>query len=203
MSLIKKNYDSASPIQLINNLVTTERSGLGKWGKQSQEGLIEFCMTLQKIMPKNFKMAEIGCYAGESTIAFAMIAGTVYAIDPWINDYDNDDLSSFIFPMTYVKTSFAIRTKEFSNIHVINTTSERAALEIPDSSLDFVYIDAIHKLGPMKDDINSWLPKIKKGGYIGGHDFCGYWGEVVDAILETIGLPDFRTKDGSWYKLIW
>lgn len=202
MPLEKKNYDPASPIQLINGIVTTERSGIGKWGAQSKEGLIDFCMQLRKVMPRDFKMAEIGCYAGESTVAFAMIAGTVYAVDPWKNGYDDDDLSSSIFPMEQVKASFAYRVQGFHNICIIPDTSESDCEKTRDEFLDFVYLDAIHKIGPMRDDINRWLPKIKDGGYIGGHDFCGYWGEVVDAVLETVGLPDFRTKDGSWYKQI-
>ncbi len=202
MPLEKKNYDPASPIQLINDIVTTERSGIGKWGLQSKEGLLDFCFWLRSVMPKGFSMAEVGCYAGESTVAFAMIAGNVYAIDPWKNGYDDDDLSSSIFPMELVEASFAHRIQGFHNIYPVVATSERAALETQDGSLDVVYLDAIHKLGPMRDDINRWLPKIKKGGYIAGHDFCGYWGEVVDAILETIGLPDIRFKDGSWAKHI-
>jgi len=202
MPLTKKNYDPASPIQLINDIVTTERSGIGKWGPQSKEGLLDFCFWLRSVMPKGFSMAEIGCYAGESTVAFAMIAGQVHAIDPWVNGYDDDDLSSSIFSMELVKASYAYRIQGFHNICTIQATGEHATSEFANGSLDVVYIDAIHKLGANRDEINRWLPKIKEGGYIAGHDFCGYWGEVVDSVLETVGLPDFRTKDGSWAKQI-
>lgn len=197
-----ENYDPASPIQLLNGIIITERSGLGKWGEQSKEGFDQFCSWLTKTMPINFQIAELGCYAGESTVKFASIAGKVYAIDPWENGYDNDDLASSIYPMTIVKASFEHRTKNFNNIVQKQMTGEMASAEFKNRSLDIVYIDAVHKLGSVRNDILRWLPKVGLGGYIAGHDFCGYWGEVVDAVLETIGLPDVRFKDGSWAKRI-
>lgn len=191
-----------SPIQIINGLVTTERSGLGKWGRQSMEGFFQFCSYLRKNLPDNFTMVEVGSYAGESTLGFCYIAGQVIAIDPWINGYDPDDLSANILPMKIVEESFIKRTSICTNLSFHKTTSEEAAKDITDHSLDFVYIDAIHRIGPCKEDLQRWIPKIKVGGMIGGHDFCGYWGEVVDAVLEIVGLPDVRFKDGSWAKRI-
>ena len=38
-------------------------------------------------------------------------------------------------------------------------------------SVDFVYIDANHSYTYVRDDIQTWLPKVKKGGIIGGHDY--------------------------------
>lgn len=183
-------------------LIRTERSGSGKYGHQSAKGLFEFCSHLRNILPKDFTMAEIGCYAGESTLLFCYSAGKVYAIDPWVNGYDDTDASSFLHDMSIVKKSFDIRTKHCTNlITCINTSEEEAKLHL-DNSFDFVYIDAHHSYESCKNDIITWLPKIKTDGYIGGHDFCGRWGKIVDAVLETIGLPDFRTQDGSWLKKV-
>jgi len=203
MPLEKKNYDPASPIQIINNLVTTERSGLGKWGLQSKTGLIDLCQWIRVTLPQGMtRMVEVGCYAGESTINFAMVADQVIAVDPWVNGYDKEDLTSEIFPMQRVRDSFEERRKGFKNIKILQMTSKEAAKWIDNKSMDFVYIDAVHKIEAVRDDINRWIPKIRTGGYIGGHDFCGFWGEVVDAVLETVGVPDARFVDGSWVKQI-
>lgn len=40
-----------------------------------------------------------------------------------------------------------------------------------DGSLDFVYVDANHDLPNTIADIHAWLPKIRKGGIIAGHDY--------------------------------
>lgn len=195
-----KNYDPASPIQIVNGLVTTERSGMGKWGTQSQQGFFQFCQWLMQATRGNSTAVEIGAYAGEATMMLSLCCTKVIAIDPWVNGYDDDDKSSHAFPMEKVKESFQTRTKVATNITHYQTTSEKAVKKFEDRSIDVVYFDAIHKLGPTRDGLKLWLPKIKKDGYICGHDFCGYWGEVVDAVLEAVGVPDVVFKDGSWAK---
>lgn len=202
MPLEKKGYDPASPIQVINGLVTTERSGIGKWGAQSHEGFLEYCRIMSRLTPENSIVAEVGCYAGESTLVFSHCFGRVFAIDPWENGYDDDDLCSHAIPMGLVEASFDKRMQYSTNMKKLKMTSEEAAAGMDDGCLDLVYVDAIHKIGDARDDYLRWIKKIRKGGYIGGHDFCGFWGEVVDAVLEAVGLPDIRTKDGSWAKQI-
>jgi cephalosporin hydroxylase len=39
------------------------------------------------------------------------------------------------------------------------------------NSLDFVYIDANHAYNYVVQDIELWYPKVKKGGYLCGHDY--------------------------------
>lgn len=195
------NY-SVSPIQNIGGLITTERSGLGKWGEQSKRGMIKFCKHARHLLGEGIRCAEIGSYAGEMTIALGMIAKEVHAIDPWKNGYDPDDNSSEAFPMEEVEHSFDIRVKGFTNIKKYKSTEEQVCARGANQYYHLVYIDSIHKLGPCKDQIKRWLPKICIGGYIAGHDFCGYWGEVVDAVLETIGVPNIVFEDGSWMKKV-
>lgn len=49
--------------------------------------------------------------------------------------------------------------------------SDIAAAQFADESLDFIYIDANHDLPHVIEDIMCWLPKLKKGGIIAGHDY--------------------------------
>lgn len=53
------------------------------------------------------------------------------------------------------------------------------------ASLDYVYIDADHHYEGVCRDLDAWLPKVKSGGIIAGHDFCDYpsYG-VVRAVTE-------------------
>jgi predicted O-methyltransferase YrrM len=37
--------------------------------------------------------------------------------------------------------------------------------------LDFVFIDASHEYANVIEDIKHWLPKVKKGGVLAGHDY--------------------------------
>ncbi len=49
--------------------------------------------------------------------------------------------------------------------------SHAAATLIRDGSLDLVYIDALHDYDNVKVDIDRWLPKVREGGILCGHDY--------------------------------
>jgi hypothetical protein len=75
-----------------------------------------------------------------------------------------------------------------------------------DNSLDFVFIDANHSYEPLKQDIQVWLPKIKKGGIISGHDYIphehGAFPEVIKAVQEMFKLSDIKVLQPDqhiWY----
>ena len=43
-----------------------------------------------------------------------------------------------------------------------------------DDSLDFIYIDACHLYESVLWDIEHYIKKLKKGGFIGGHDYFNH-----------------------------
>lgn len=58
--------------------------------------------------------------------------------------------------------------------HIIDsivTPSPAACKLFDDASLDFVWIDGDHSEGAFYADVVNWLPKIKPGGWLGGHDY--------------------------------
>lgn len=62
-------------------------------------------------------------------------------------------------------------------------TSMEAVKQIPDYSLDFVYIDGLHEFDPVMMDLISWVPKVRSGGIVAGHDYLHYFqGGVVEAV---------------------
>ena len=54
---------------------------------------------------------------------------------------------------------------------ILKMLSVEAAHLIVNESLDWVFIDADHTYIGASSDIEAWLPKVKKGGYISGHDY--------------------------------
>lgn len=54
---------------------------------------------------------------------------------------------------------------------LIRKLSVEAAKDVPDGSLDFVYIDASHRLEHVIADLGAWSPKVRAGGVVAGHDF--------------------------------
>ena len=72
---------------------------------------------------------------------------------------------------------------------LITTESVNASSYFIDHSLGCAFIDATHTEAALRDDIMAWLPKIRKGGYIAGHDYTT-WKEVRAAVDDMIGRVD-------------
>lgn len=70
----------------------------------------------------------------------------------------------------------------FENVKIYRQPSIEAVKEFEDNYFDFVYIDGNHD--QVKQDIYAWLPKVKVGGILGGHDYTSGWQAVVDAVNE-------------------
>jgi len=70
---------------------------------------------------------------------------------------------------------------------IIEAKSAQAAAGVGDRSLDFVWIDAGHKYGCVRADLRAWWPKVRSGGWFGGHDFCPDYPGVMQAVEEKFG----------------
>lgn len=86
---------------------------------------------------------------------------------------------------------------------VVEGWSADVARTVPDASLDMVFLDADHSYEGVRDDIAAWLPKVRAGGWIGGHDYDnpapGYnFSGVERAVHEAFG--EVETDDNfTWF----
>jgi len=164
----------------------------------SSEGLMDMIKELGDTSDK--RMVEIGSFIGESTVMFAEHFKEVTAIDPFKQGYDEQDPTSR-FDFNEVYEEYLKRTSPYKNIKTVVATSDDAIDQLK-PKYDFIYIDGIHQYENVKRDIENYLPLLKKGGVIGGHDYGGYWSGVKQAVDEIIGQPDKTFKDTSWIKKI-
>lgn len=80
---------------------------------------------------------------------------------------------------------------------LLEMDSLEACQEFADESLDYVFIDADHEYLPVLKDIRAWLPKVKFGGYLMGHDYkSDYNLGVVFAVNEV--FPSFHKCESIW-----
>ena len=166
--------------------------------RKGLEDLISYINTISST--KTMTMIEIGSYAGESTQIFSRYFDKVISIDPYINDYDPNDITCNYAELTTVYDTFKQVLDQHENIMHIRKTSDEAILDLLDIHVDFVYIDGLHTYEQVKTDIDNYLPIIVKSGFIAGHDFHPVWQGVIDAVLEKIGQPDSTFIDTSWIK---
>jgi cephalosporin hydroxylase len=73
-----------------------------------------------------------------------------------------------------------------------------AAKNVTDDEIDFVFIDADHTYKGVKADILAWMPKVRKGGYVTGHDCDNK--NIKKALVEIFGEGGYETAwDEVWY----
>ncbi len=164
------------------------------------EGLVNMIDWINDIRPTSeMRMIEIGSYVGESTLIFADRFKEVVSVDPYINDYDLDDLACHHAPFDKVYEQFIRNTVSVPNIKSIRETSQNAFSILKEQEWDIVYIDGLHTLEGAWYDIEHYKTLIKPGGFICGHDYG--WGNVRHAIGQLLDdKVDATFKDGSWIK---
>lgn len=112
-------------------------------------------------------------------------------MDPW-REYQSFDQPQESDPKLYKMQqkewdAMAVQVyREFWRMSVILRLPSLAASEIfANGKVDAVYLDAGHSEACVSADITTWLPKIRSGGIIGGHDYQGAWPGVVEAVREA------------------
>lgn len=127
---------------------------------------------------------EVGSFMGRSAAYLAVEVsrrggGRLDLVDTFTAGAPADEVRRLLAPVADV----------IGELHAC--LSWEGAARYGNASLDYVYIDADHHYDAVCRDIDAWLPKIKPGGLISGHDFCEYpeFG-VIQAVTERFSRID-------------
>jgi hypothetical protein len=148
--------------------------------------------------------AEVGAFCGRSLFASSVgmePGSTVIAVEPFLLD----DLADNPGP-AWVKHVFKGTVTEIQKHNVDIIHSQKKSLDaihdFQKMRFDSVFIDASHHYADVACDIQCWMPLIKSGGIIAGHDYWPRDPGVMDAVSELI--PNFRVVDNTriWYGFV-
>ncbi len=67
---------------------------------------------------------------------------------------------------------------------------------------DIVFVDADHLYNSVKEDILTWIPHVKEGGMLAGHDYGGRHRGVKKAVDEIFGLENIEIIQDIWVSRI-
>lgn len=170
-------------------------------GMQKQ-GLNDLCNYVKLKLGTKINMVEIGAYCGASGKIFAenFDEGVINSVDPWtkyIEDCSIYDINKQELELKEAELIFDSMIKHYKNIFKNKTSSVEYNKNIPDESLDFIYIDGNHQYSSVLEDIKLWYPKVKPGGIFAGHDYG--WETIRRACFDYFAKqPSGVFCDSSW-----
>lgn len=161
----------------------------------------EFYFKQVKTFPDGSKFVEVGCYHGKSAAFMAVEifnSNKKISLD-LIDLFDKyDPLIKNIPNIEQVQENLSIILSLGVDVNLVKGLSWECANQYKDKSIDFCFIDASHEYKDVIRDINAYLPKIKDGGIIAGHDYINHHPGVVKAVDEK-----FRNKFKKFGKSVW
>lgn len=152
------------------------------------------------------RYCEVGCKEGRTVghLLKTVPDLVAVAIDPWIPQPDNVSTPG---RETYEEWDFSKIRRQFaenigpneSRVALRNETSEAAAAVDP-GGYDLVFIDALHDEEAVAQDIRLWLPKVRPGGFLTGHDYQHKHPGVMRAVASHFNLFDVGLgPDSVWF----
>ncbi len=146
---------------------------------------------IQMVRKEKMTVVEVGSWKGFSTSVLAkMVAdyhGSVYAVDHWMGNEGtwNEEIAKTQDVYSIFKRNIIVLGL-WDTVHPLVMDSLTACEIIADGILDLVFIDADHRYENFKKDISCWLPKLREGGILCGHDCEGYYSEYPAAVRKVI-----------------
>jgi hypothetical protein len=177
------------------------------------EGLKQFINDL----PPGIDMVEIGSFEGDSAELF-LESGKIarfLSVDAYSDDlavsgegYNGDQIDmndpdrKGLTPIQAAAKRFKQRIIDrYAIASQLRVSSAVASQLMSWREFDMVYIDGNHLRHAVAADIMCWLPRVKVGGLIAGHDYNldQYHNGVVEAVNAIFGKPERVYPDHSWF----
>lgn len=145
------------------------------------------------------KGAEIGVERGKFTevLCIANPQAKIYAVDPWkaYRGY-RDHVSQEKLDGFYDDAAERLKAH---NCELVRKFSHEAAEGFADNELDFVFIDANHRLECVINDIVIWEKKVRPGGIISGHDYRQFKRQTYSHIPEALAAYTQSYRIHPWF----
>ena len=177
------------------------------------------------INEENFiSYVEVGCKEGRTVMALVATCPTlrsVAAIDLFENQPDKtetyEDWDWADIKKTFHKnfadakrhrsevpkdTELAKKwvTPPLCHMELVEKDSHEYVKTLPNGSTDLVFIDACHDYEAVMQDIKDWLPIVRSGGILSGHDYQHKFPEVMRAVAASFNLMGVElAPDSVWW----
>lgn len=162
---------------MINGVVKTARHIYQKYINPEPVAIEPLLSLFDRRHDKDLIVAEVGVFKADSSARMLKKwpIKEFYAVDRWANYHGYERGLPNVNDLTNYEQIFNTVCKRLSKymdrVEIVEEDSSEAALWFSDNYFDFVFIDANHNYDYVKRDIDAWLPKVKLGGILAGHDY--------------------------------
>ncbi len=142
-------------------------------------------------LKRRLVVVEVGSWKGLSTAVLARtvmrVSGSVFAVDHWqgsegVPHHDCAKTTDIFF--VFRRNLMALGL--WPVVHPLVMNSRTASRLFVDGSVDMVFLDADHRYTAVKQDIRWWLPKLRGGGILCGHDCEGHYDSFSPAAQQHL-----------------
>lgn len=147
------------------------------------------------LLPNESTIIEVGVLEGQS---LAFLLTQAIGRDKHFNIFAVDN---FCLPKNNTSQTFRQNMSKVGDMFtLIEETSVGASEKFDNCSIDFIFIDASHEYEDVRNDLRVWLPKMKDGGIMAGHDYIPTYPGVVRAVDELWGdrINKKYAYEGCW-----
>ena len=137
---------------------------------------------------EDLHVAELGVWKSQTLKRVMKVQGKMisqyWAVDFWkfTNHWNYRHITQEVWDARYF---YACKLMFwFPQLHVVRMSSVEASKIFPKHHFDLVFIDADHTYEHVMADIEAWLPLVKSGGLLTGHDYGGRKVGVKQAVDE-------------------
>lgn len=144
-------------------------------------------------LPEDGHFVEVGAWKGKSAVYLAdrlKDLGKNFAPD-CVDSFKGDDDTG----KSDILAEFMANTQSRGIGYTVGDSAASAQWH-PDKGMDGVFIDAAHDYENVKADIAAWLPKVKPGGFFGGHDIDA---PGVKRAVDEAGF-EYVTQGRCWIR---
>lgn len=160
----------------------------------------EFLTEMVGQLPKDALVVEIGTFKGKATAVMALAClGTerrIVTIDPFVEyKHHSGNLANLALGIHQtweeIYQDFLTVFEGIPFVTHIRKTSEQTAGRWKEK-IDFIWIDGSHEAKMVKLDLELWVPFIKKGGVVSGHDW--QFKSVRKGVSTYLKAKDYELK---------
>jgi predicted O-methyltransferase YrrM len=151
-------------------------------------------LLLDEVKREGMLVLEVGSWVGNGSTrviveAIRDVGGTLYCVDTWQGSDNVKHHQDYREHYQDIFSIFCANVRAYQGADLVKplvAPSVEASKSFADRTFDLIFIDGNHAYSQVKQDILAWLPKVRYGGILCGHDCDAAYAALDDRLKSEI-----------------